>query len=169
MSRKSSLGLAAALGLTTLVATALGQAGLDQQTSKSARDPLTADGRPSADLAPNGFRFSGQTRPASPFMVPDRQEGAPEEGRLATEADRLARQLGQAKSEDDKEQLKAKLADVLDKQFEQRQRRHESEIEALEAQLKKLKDLVRIRNERRREIVAKRLEQVLRDAEGLGW
>ena len=35
--------------------------------------------------------------------------------------------------------------------------------------VKKLKELVRLRNEKRREIVAKRLEQVLRDAEGLGW
>jgi hypothetical protein len=64
---------------------------------------------------------------------------------------------------------KARFTVVLDKQFDQRQRRHESEIQSLEAQVKKIKELVRLRNEKRREIVAQRLEQVRRDAEGLGW
>ena len=79
------------------------------------------------------------------------------------------RQFGQAGTDDEKAKLKGKIVDVLDKLFDQRQRRHESEIEALEAQVKRLKELVRLRNERRHEIVAKRLEQMLRDAEGLGW
>jgi hypothetical protein len=92
-----------------------------------------------------------------------------EEANLAREADQLARQLGEAKSDSDRDKLKTRLGEVLEKQFDQRQRRHESEIEALEAQVKKLKDLVQRRQENRREIVGRRLDQVLRESQGLGW
>jgi hypothetical protein len=95
--------------------------------------------------------------------------GSPEEGSLAHEADRLARQLGEARSDADRDQLKTKLGEVLGKQFDQRQKRHEAEIKALEAKVKKLRDLVEKRQENRREIIARRLEQILRESQGLGW
>ncbi len=85
------------------------------------------------------------------------------------ETDQLIRQLGEAKSDSDRDRLKVKLGEVLEKQFEQRQKRHEGEIAELEAQIKKLKDLVARRQENRREIIARRLEQVLRESQGLGW
>jgi hypothetical protein len=94
---------------------------------------------------------------------------APEEANFAHEADRLARQLGEAKSDTDRDKLKTKLGEVLEKQFDQRQKRHEHEIEQLEAQIKKLKDLVAKRQENRREIIGRRLEQILRESQGLGW
>jgi hypothetical protein len=81
----------------------------------------------------------------------------------------LARQLGEAKSDADREKLKAKLVEILEKQFDLKRRRHEAELEALEAQVKKLKDMVRVRGENRRQIISDRLEQILRDAQGLGW
>jgi len=92
-----------------------------------------------------------------------------EEAGIAHEADQLARQLGEAKSDSERDNLKAKLGEALEKQFEQRQKRHETEIAELEAQVKKLKDLVSRRQENRREIIARRLEQVQRESQGLGW
>lgn len=92
-----------------------------------------------------------------------------EEANLAHEGDQLGRQLAEAKSDSDRDKIKAKLSDLLEKQFDLRQKRHESEIEALEAQVKKLKDLVQKRQENRRDIISKRLDQVVRDAQGLGW
>jgi hypothetical protein len=44
-----------------------------------------------------------------------------------------------------------------------------SRILAIDAQVKKLKELVRARTENRREIVSRRLEQIVREAQGLGW
>jgi hypothetical protein len=99
----------------------------------------------------------------------DSSHGAGEEANLSRQAEQLARRLADAKSDSDRDKIKGDLRDVLEKQFELRQRRHEQEIEALEAQVKKLKDLVRRRSDNRREIVAKRLDQILSDAEGLGW
>jgi hypothetical protein len=160
MCNKICLSLAAALGLATLVATAFAQVGTDHHSPILTQGQLFKDDvlLPS-NKAAGTFTFYGK----------DHLALTSEEARLSMEADQLARQIGQAKTDDDKEKLKAKFTVVLDKQFDQRQRRHESEIQSLEAQVKKLKELVRLRNDKRREIVAQRLEQVLRDAQGLGW
>jgi hypothetical protein len=93
----------------------------------------------------------------------------PEELTLARQAADLVRQLGEAKNDNDRDKLKAKLSEVLEKQFDLRQKRHASEIEALKAKVKKLEELVEKRKENRKEIVSKRLDQLQREAQGLGW
>lgn len=85
------------------------------------------------------------------------------------ETEKLARQLAKSKSDSERESLRAKLNDILEKQFDERQKKQKAESEALEAQVKKLKELIATRNENRREIISRRLEQVVRDAQGLGW
>ena len=65
--------------------------------------------------------------------------------------------------------MRAKLNDLLEKQFEDRQKKHQAESEALEAQVKKLKELIQTRSENRKEIISRRLEQIVREAQGLGW
>jgi hypothetical protein len=92
-----------------------------------------------------------------------------EEASLAQKATSLAKQLGTVKSDDDRDKLKTELSTVLEKQFDLRQKRHQKEIDSLETQVKKLKNLVDKRQENRREIIAKRLEQIQREADGLGW
>jgi hypothetical protein len=151
-----------------------------------AQQPSSADGQ-------TVFTVTAPAQPAQPFVdqparpalttvnssgfyqaQPDvayavRWNTAPEEANLAHEAERVARQLGEAKSDSDRDKLKTRLGEVLEKQFDQRQKRHEREIEQLEAQIKKLKDLVAKRQENRREIIGRRLEQILRESQGLGW
>jgi len=75
---------------------------------------------------------------------------------------------GGAKTEADRSQIKTQLNGILEKQFDLRQKRHQDEIAGLEAKVKKLKGLVEKRQENRREIVSKRLDQILSNAEGLG-
>ena len=115
---------------------------------------------------PNRYYYvePGVTRP---FVA--RWNVVPDEANLVQETDLLARQLGEAKSDTDRDKIKTKLGEVLAKQFDQRQKRHEHEIEELEAQVKKLKDLVSKRQENRREIIAQRLDQIIRESQGLGW
>ena len=88
---------------------------------------------------------------------------------LARRTEELARKLGGVKSDSERSEIKTELTENLEKQFDLRQKRHREEIAQLEAKVKQLKDLVEKRQENRREIVAKRLDQILRDAEGLGW
>jgi DNA anti-recombination protein RmuC len=92
-----------------------------------------------------------------------------EDGVVSQQAEKLAQKLAEAKSDGDREKIKSQLMEVLEKQFDQRQKRHEEEIKQLEAQIKKLKDLVDKRQENRREIIARRLDQIVRESQGLGW
>jgi hypothetical protein len=92
-----------------------------------------------------------------------------EESELARSADELVHQLAAAKTDSEKDKVKTKLSEVLEKQFDLRQQRHAMEIAALEGQLKRLQDMVQKRQEGRRDIVSKRLDQLVREAQGLGW
>ena len=92
-----------------------------------------------------------------------------EEQQFSHQAEQLAQQLAAAKSDSDRDKIKSQLSEVLEKQFDQRQKRHEEEIKQLEAQIKKLKDLVNKRQENRREIIGARLNQIVKESQGLGW
>ena len=81
----------------------------------------------------------------------------------------LTKQLSDAKTDGDKDKLKDNLKELLVKQFDDRQKRHEKELEALEAQVKKLKEMVGKRQENKKDIVEERMKQLQRDALGLGW
>jgi hypothetical protein len=189
MNAKLSIGLLAVIAVPVLLASALAQqpSGLNQATptrrasdvyrldaattpasgasvgvsddkALSAPNPDSAVSLLTEDVHGYGttYTFSnGSTRNA--------------ESVLAQRADELARKLGAAKSETDRSQIKTELSELLEKQFSFRQKRHQEEIAALEAKVKKLKDLVEKRQENRREIIAKRLDQILSNAEGLGW
>jgi hypothetical protein len=173
MKSKLALMLMVALGSTALVASA--------QTQYRSESPLPSS-PPQALYAP-GAQIAAQPVPVPPpppganYIVPRYSGpalgfafgGSPEESSLAHEANQLAQQLGEAKSDADRDKLRTRLGEVLEKQFDQRQKRHEAEIKGLEAQVKKLRDLVEKRQENRREIIARRLDQILRESQGLGW
>jgi len=114
-------------------------------------------------LIPQGGGFGG-----GPMQIGMSYGMSPEEAQLAHQCDSLVRELAKAEGAE-KDKLKAKLTEAIDKQFDLRQKRHETEIASLESQLKKLKDMVQKRQENRKDIVGKRLEQLVRDSEGLGW
>jgi thymidylate synthase len=93
----------------------------------------------------------------------------PEENNLSAQAEALAHQLAEAGSDGDRDKIKDQLTEVLTKQFDQRQKRHQEEIKQLESQIKKLQDLVDKRQENRREIIGARLNQIVKESQGLGW
>ena len=88
---------------------------------------------------------------------------------LAHEANEIRHRLESATTDAQRSEVRTKLAENLGKQFDLRQKRHGLEIEALETQVKKLRELVRKRQESRAEIISRRVDQILREAEGLGW
>jgi hypothetical protein len=94
---------------------------------------------------------------------------SPQQVSLDHEVTELAGKLSSAKSDSDRSKIRTQIGEILEKQFDLRQKHHVKEIEALESKVKKLKDLVQKRQDNRREIVSKRLDQILSDAEGLGW
>jgi hypothetical protein len=96
-------------------------------------------------------------------------ELATQEATLAHDANEIRRRLESATTDSQRSEVRTKLEENLGKQFDLRQKRHGLEIEALETQVKKLRELVRKRQESRAEIISRRVDQVLREAEGLGW
>ncbi|HET6882566.1 MAG TPA: hypothetical protein VFI31_20535 [Pirellulales bacterium] len=116
--------------------------------------------------APYGAVQGGWGPPAAD---PELAELTSQDQQLEVEVQTLARQL--ADSDDDKQraELKPRLAAALEKQFDAQQKLREMEISRIEARVQKLRDLVRKRTDSRRKIIDNRYEQLLNDAEGLGW
>jgi hypothetical protein len=147
MKKLLAIGLVATVAVTGLVLSAKGQ-------------QVTLDGRVSSDPFIHQGQYSLYQNLAGTYYP-----GQPG----SAETEKLARQLAKAKTDGEKETARAKLNDLLEKQFDERQKKHKAESEALEAQVKKLKDLISTRNENRKEIISRRLDQIVRDAQGLGW
>ena len=101
-----------------------------------------------------GSRFSSTSTPA------DAAEG---------EAQNLLAKYTKSTDEKARAETRAALAKVLERQYDLRQKAAESEVAQLEAQVQRLRDLIQKRQQARQEIVQKRLDQLLREAEGLGW
>jgi hypothetical protein len=150
MYQKLAISAVSVLGLTTVLVSA-------QQPAADYSRPQQNPGQSSPGMTPLLGR--------SDYLV-----GQPraEWLDLTAQSEALIKQLGSAEGEN-KEKIKVKLTETLDKQFDLRQKRHEAEIAALEAQVKKLKEMVQKRQENRKDIIGKRLDQLLREAEGLSW
>jgi hypothetical protein len=185
MTLKRTSGLVAAIGLSVLLMPALAQ----QQPRESSRARRTSDEPKTPEPAVihrEPFTLYSQPAPAGAGAVvewtpkpgqPGHRAGyyvtsigtTSEEANLAHQTEELVRKLAEATPETDKSKIKSQLTEILDKQFDLRQKRHLDEIRELEGKIKRLKELVEKRQENRREIVAKRIDQIMSDAEGLGW
>lgn len=92
--------------------------------------------------------------------------GSAKERTLVTQ---LAQQYVKSTKEDEKKDLRKKLSEALGKQFDQLAEQQQKELEDLEKQVSSLKALLKKRHEARDTIIDYRLDQVLQEAEGLGW
>jgi hypothetical protein len=122
--------------------------------------------------APAGPNFV-QPVPAIPGPVatsdPELAKILEDESSLDGQVHDLVGEYAATQDEGKRAAIKAKLAPLLDKQFDLQQKRRELEVARLEAQIKKVRDLMKKRAEGQKSIVEKRLDQILRDADGLGW
>jgi polyhydroxyalkanoate synthesis regulator phasin len=71
--------------------------------------------------------------------------------------------------ESDREGIQKELRNVLKEDFQVRLSEHQKEVEQLEAQVKQLREKLDLRKGKQDEIVDFRLQQLLREAQGLGW
>jgi hypothetical protein len=88
---------------------------------------------------------------------------------LESQVQQAVQEYGRAESDSDRAVHRKKVEDLLNEQFALRQKRREQEIVAVENQLKKLRDTLRRRAGARAEIIQQRLNELLNDADGLGW
>jgi methionine-rich copper-binding protein CopC len=81
----------------------------------------------------------------------------------------LAHQYVAAEKPEDKKDLRKKLSDELSKEFDAHIKRQQKELEDLEKQIANLRKVLAKRLEAKGTIVERRAEQLIQDAEGLGW
>ena len=86
-----------------------------------------------------------------------------------SQSGRIARDLAKAEKEDQKKELRKKLAEILGKQFDQHLQQQQKELADLERQIADLRALLKKRSEARDSIIDNRIDQLVREAQGLGW
>jgi hypothetical protein len=94
------------------------------------------------------------------------------DGRLYTlqnQSMQLAQQMAKAENDDDKRELRKKLTQVLEQLFDAHLKEQQKDLDDLEKQVARLKKLLSKRREAKEAIVERRLEQLVQEAEGLGW
>jgi flagellar motility protein MotE (MotC chaperone) len=103
-----------------------------------------------------------------PTRVYDARPGTGHVNR-SQEAVQLVRSYAKAETADDKREIRKKLADILSEQFDQHSKQQEKELKDLEKQIASLRTLIKKRGDAKSAIVDRRVEQLILDAEGLGW
>ena len=91
------------------------------------------------------------------------------DAQLGQAAEALIQQYGQTDDDQQRNTLKEKLSETLAKQFDVQQQLREHEIAKIEAKVKKLRDIITKRTDARKSIIDRRLDQLINEAEGLGW
>jgi len=81
----------------------------------------------------------------------------------------LLGQYAEAGDDEQKSKIKEQLAEALEQQFSLQQQLREREVAKIEARVKKLRETIDKRKDAKRSIIDKRLDQLIREAEGLGW
>jgi hypothetical protein len=102
---------------------------------------------------------------AAPWYYPTGADGAREQ----VQAAQLAKQLIKAEKADEKEKLRKEMTELLGKQFDAHLQQQQKGLEALEKQIADLKAIVKKRQDAKASIVERRMNQLVDEAQGLGW
>jgi hypothetical protein len=88
---------------------------------------------------------------------------------LQSQSAQLAQKYVKAEKEDEKKAIRQQMTDVLTKEFDIHVQHQQKELADLEAQIAKLKETLKKRQDAKNAIVDRRIEQLLQEAQGLGW
>ena len=124
----------------------------------------TADPQPAA----------GQTAAPSPNPVPVVSQPGQHHtwttySHVGSEEIQLVQKYAKSTSDEEKKELKKKLTDLLVQQFDNHQQQQQKELDELEKQIKQLRETLKKRQDAKNSIVERRLEQLVHEADGLGW
>jgi hypothetical protein len=103
--------------------------------------------------------------PADPEVTKLRSDETTAERDVA----RLVTEYSRAQGEAARSKIKSSLATALEKEFDLQQKRRDMEVTAVEARIKKVRELMQKRSDARQSIIEKRADQLIREADGLGW
>jgi TolA-binding protein len=159
MRRRVTFGILLFMGGTVvglaLIRHAFGQ---DYRSSTAAQVSVDSDSR----------SFDSTAQEVEPAASGQFDSSRPAE-KSRNEVDQLLKQYAAAKDEKGRGDAKKRLAEVLGRQFDLQQAQEEKELTRLEEQLKRLRDLMKKRQAARQTIIDHRLDQLVRETQGLGW
>ncbi len=107
-----------------------------------------------------------------PVMISDGPGGLPDMwflSRGGPQPARLAEQYVKTEKESEKKELRQKMTEVLSQQFDQHLEHQQKELADLEKQIEELRATLKKRAGAKAAIVDRRVDQLIQDAEGLGW
>ena len=81
----------------------------------------------------------------------------------------LILQYQKSDNSSEKADIRDKLVATVNQQFDDRQAAREEELKQLEEQVRRLRELQQRRKSAKQDIVQNRVDQLFREAEGLGW
>jgi succinate dehydrogenase/fumarate reductase flavoprotein subunit len=84
-------------------------------------------------------------------------------------ASELARGYVKAEKESEKREIRQKMTDLLNEQFDEHMQQQQKELEDLEKQISELRAVLKKRSAAKAAIVDRRIEQMIQDADGMGW
>jgi hypothetical protein len=125
-----------------------------------------------AALAWMALSASAQSQPGFPTANPAGYQnlfGQPNPHQWQSESAQLAKQYVDAKKEEDKTSIRKRLTETLGQQFDQHLQEQQKELDDLEKQIAHVKAVLKKRLDAKSTIVERRAEQLIQDAEGLGW
>ncbi len=88
---------------------------------------------------------------------------------MAQQSEQLVARYAATEQAEERGAIKTQLTELLAKHFDVQQQLRERELGRVEARIKKLRELAQKRREAQKTIVDQRVDQLLRDADGLGW
>lgn len=115
--------------------------------------------------APNGPLPFGPAEPDDPETAALKQSDAA----MAQQSEQLVAKYAATEQAEERGAIKTQLAELLARHFDVQQQLRERELGRVEARIKKLRELAEKRREAQKTIVEQRVDQLLREADGLGW
>jgi hypothetical protein len=100
---------------------------------------------------------------------PEMGELAQVEAQASQESAELLSRYAATENTADQKEIKAKLRTALEDQFRVQLKRQQLELARIEERVRKLREQFKKRNDTRETIIDRRLDQLINEAEGLGW
>jgi hypothetical protein len=155
-------------------------------TSNKALAPAPAGAAntpPGANFGPAGFGGAPGSQPRAwttgelpgrmPGMAadddPEMTELSHTEAALANDSAEIFARFAETENAADRKKISAELRESLAKQFDVQRQRRELELGRIEEQVRKLREQLKKRTDARETIIERRLDQLINEAEGLGW
>jgi flagellar motility protein MotE (MotC chaperone) len=88
---------------------------------------------------------------------------------VQSQTGKLTDQYLKAQKAEEKQEIRTKLKDLINQQFDVRMEQQKKELESLEKELTDLRALLKKRQDAKAAIVDRRIDQLIEDAQGMGW